>query len=119
MTAIKEVDPCTLKEWLDSGKNICLIDVRQPEEHELTKLNPSTLIPLDQLQERVEEIRALVKARPGAPGEPEAVVVYCRSGGRSGQAIAWLQNHGFENLLNLRGGVNAYSREADPAIKAY
>ena len=61
----------------------------------------------------MEEISALVMARPGAPEEaeaPEAVVVYCSSGVRSGQAISWLQNNGFDNLLNLRRGVNAYYR---------
>lgn len=87
-----------LKERLanDSG-NLIILDVRQKEEREQEKIEGDTLfIPLGELPSRLEEL---------LPYKDKELIVYCRSGNRSGQACAFLEQHGFSNTVNLIGGL--------------
>jgi len=99
-----------LKELLDRGERITLIDVREPHEWEIGNLGPqgARLIPLGQLAERYQEI------------ESEGhVVVYCRTGARSGRAAEFLRQQGYGKVSNLEGGIRAWSEEVDPSIPKY
>ena len=99
-----------LKELLDRGEAIELIDVRQPFEWDIGNLGPqgAKMIPLNELRDRADEI------------DPEAdVVVYCRSGNRSGQAAEYLREIGYNRVRNLEGGILAWSDEVDPSIPKY
>jgi len=87
-----------------------LLDVRQPEEHELVALEGSTLIPLGQLFHRAGELEKW---------KNEEIVVYCHHGIRSQQAISLLQQLGFTKLFNLAGGIDAWSSEVDSALPRY
>ncbi len=107
------MEPTLLKSYIDEKRSLCLIDVRQREEFALVKLKGAHLFPLDELEERLEEIRAVISA------EYEEVVVYCRSGGRSEMAIRWFETQGITGLKNLRGGINAYATEADSRLTPY
>lgn len=87
-----------------------LLDVRQPEEVALAAIPGARLIPLAELPARVEEIAGWRGAE---------VVVYCHHGMRSQRAIGFLRSLGFLHLLNLEGGIDAWSVEVDPAVPRY
>lgn len=105
---IKELDVVELKKWRDEGKDFELIDVREPNEYDLTHIG-GKLIPLGQVGERASEI-----------SKEKTVVVMCRSGKRSSTAILELQEKfGYSNLWNLKGGILAWASEIDPSIPRY
>jgi len=114
-TAEMETDPTELtvtelKELIDRGEKVTLIDVREPYEWNIGNLEPqgATLIPLGQLAGRFGEIDANAD-----------VVVYCRTGARSGRAADYLRDQGFNRVRNLEGGIRAWSEEIDPSIPKY
>ena len=85
-----------LKARLDKGEKVNLVDVREPEEHEAFDIG-GQLVPLGRI--RIYDIDEL------EPLKDEEVIVYCRSGNRSGQAAMLLENMGFEQVRNLEGGM--------------
>ena len=94
---MKEVTVEELKEMQEKGEAFQLIDVREPYEYDEANLG-AELIPLGQIKDHVDQIK-----------KDQKVIVHCRSGARSGQAIQYLEkNHGFDNLYNLKGGILAY-----------
>jgi adenylyltransferase/sulfurtransferase len=105
-----EVTVTELKEALDRGEKITLLDVREPHEWEIGNLAPqgATLIPLRELPDRAGELD------PGAD-----LVIYCRSGARSDRAASLLRDQGFGRVRNLIGGIRAWSDEIDPSIPKY
>ncbi|QOI98025.1 MAG: ThiF family adenylyltransferase [Flammeovirgaceae bacterium] len=102
---MKEVTVQELKQMLDNGEDFQLIDVRESYENELSNLG-GELIPMAEVPHNIASISKTKK-----------VVIHCRSGGRSGNIIQWLEkNHGFDNLYNLKGGILAWAREIDPSL---
>ncbi|MDB6124420.1 MAG: sulfurtransferase [Pedosphaera sp.] len=87
-----------------------LLDVREPEEHELVALPNSKLVPLGQILDRAGEIDAW---------KEKEIVVYCHHGIRSLHAIGRLSSLGFTKLRNLSGGIDAWSREVDTSQRRY
>ena len=105
---MKEVTVAELKAMLDDKVDFQLIDVREPHEFDLCNLG-GQLIPLSQIPESADRI-----------DRQRQVVIHCRSGARSGQAVRWLeQNLGLSNLYNLKGGILAWSDQIDPSIPKY
>ncbi|MCB0765898.1 MAG: rhodanese-like domain-containing protein [Flavobacteriales bacterium] len=103
---MKEITPTELQAWREQGTEHQLIDVREPYEAELCTIG-GTLIPLGEIVERIGELRKDVP-----------VVIHCRSGGRSAAVINALSSrYGFENLVNLSGGILAFGREVDHDIQ--
>jgi adenylyltransferase/sulfurtransferase len=96
-----------LKAWRDEGKDHVLIDVRQPAEHAVAKIEGGTLIPLGSLMGQLDSLPT-----------DRTIVVYCRTGARSGQAVGFLRAKGFD-AVNLSGGIHAWSDRIDPAVKKY
>ena len=94
-----DVDPETLRRWLDDGRAV-LIDVREPDEHALERIPEAALIPLSSFAERIPMPR---------PGET-TVVFHCRSGNRTGKAAELLCQSGFERVYHLAGGIEAWKR---------
>lgn len=90
-----------------------LLDVREPWEFALARIEHSVNIPMSTLVGRVEEVRALQEAtdRP--------VVLICHHGVRSLQCAQFLAGHGLDHLINLRGGIDAWSARVDPSIPQY
>src|ERR671914_1215928 len=94
----QSVMPSELKERLDAGDRPELLDVREPWEFELARIEGSKLIPMSQLEERFAEL------------DPASeTVVICHHGNRSSYVTLALQGAGFEKVLNLEGGLDAYS----------
>ncbi|GAB3836363.1 rhodanese-like domain-containing protein [Hymenobacter jeollabukensis] len=107
--SLPELTPEQLRDRLAAGETLQLVDVRQPEEFEYCRIAGSQLIPLGELARRTDEI---------SPEQP--VVLICHHGVRSMQALAYLQHrHGLQNLLNLRGGIHAWSVKVDPQVPVY
>jgi adenylyltransferase/sulfurtransferase len=107
-TGIDEVTAKELKEELDQGQDPYILDVRNPVEYEISRIEGSHLIPLDQLLNRLNELDS---ARD--------IVAHCRSGARSAKAIEMLQEAGFRKLRNLKGGVLAWADDVDPTMAKY
>jgi sulfur-carrier protein adenylyltransferase/sulfurtransferase len=99
-----------LKQRLDEGAALQLVDVREPFEWDIGNLSAygARLIPLDQVLERRGEI-----------DRNADVVIYCRSGSRSAGAVRQLQAHGYSRIWNLKGGMNAWAEQIDPDMPTY
>lgn len=105
---VKSITVHDLKARLDAGAQPVLLDVREPHEWEISAMDGALRIPKGQVVSRSAEI----------PHEGE-VVVLCKTGVRSRDAVLMLQDHGYTNLVNLLGGINAWAREIDPALPTY
>ena len=104
-----EIAPSELKQRLDNGDDIQIIDVREPDEVAIGRIPNSVHIPLAQVVNRMGEID---------PGRE--TVMHCKMGGRSARAIDALKRSGFAGkLVNLKGGIIAWSNEVDPSVPKY
>lgn len=107
--AMPEMTATELKERLDRGDDIQIIDVREPNEYQFARLPNSIHIPLGQVVNRMSEI-----------DPARETVVHCKMGGRSARAIEALKHAGFTGqLTNLKGGITAWSNEVDPSVPKY
>ena len=104
-----EITATELKERLDKGDDIQILDVREPQEVAIARIPESIHIPLVQVVTRMGEL------------DPQReTVVHCKMGGRSARAIEALQQSGFSgNLINLKGGILAWANEVDPTLPKY
>ncbi len=98
-----DLTPQELEERRKAGEEVVVLDVRQPYEYAQGHVQGSTLIPLDQLALRLDDVP---KHRP--------VVVICHSGNRSRAAVSLLQRAGLTNVANLRGGMLAWEQHRLP-----
>jgi adenylyltransferase/sulfurtransferase len=105
---VEEITPRELKRRLDAGDTIDLVDVREPHEWAICRLEGARLLPLGSLAEHLHELDSA-----------RAAVLYCRSGARSARALGLLRQAGFRRALNLRGGLLAWAREVDPTMPTY
>jgi sulfur-carrier protein adenylyltransferase/sulfurtransferase len=107
MAFMPEMSVEELKQKMDAKEDIFVLDVREPHEYQICNIN-AHLIPLGQLQARVGEL------------DPDKhIVVHCRSGKRSADAVNWLQSQGFEKVQNLAGGILAWADKIDPKMAKY
>ncbi len=104
---MKEISVQELKDKMDAGEDFQLIDVREDFEYEMSNLG-GELIPLGGI---MIESGKIEKNKP--------VVIMCRSGKRSAAAIMQLEQQGFKDLYNLKGGILAWADEIDPEIQVY
>jgi adenylyltransferase/sulfurtransferase len=106
---MEEITATELKQRLDRGDDLQIIDVREPNEYEAARLAGARLIPLAQVTSRMDEIDA-----------GRETVVHCKGGVRSARAIEALRRAGFAGrLINLKGGITAWSNEVDPSVPKY
>ncbi|MEO8326945.1 MAG: rhodanese-like domain-containing protein [Nitrospirota bacterium] len=97
-----------LKARMDKGDKIFLLDVREPHEYSLAKIDGSVLIPLGQVPHSLKQL------------DPSAeIVAYCHKGMRSADAVGFLLQQGFSNVKNLIGGIEAWSIEIDQSVPRY
>jgi len=108
-TPMQQITAAELKQRLDNGEDIQIVDVREDNEVAIGKLPNSIHIPLAQVLNRMSEI-----------DPARETVVHCKMGGRSARAIDALKRSGFTgNLLNLTGGIIAWSNDVDPTVPKY
>jgi len=104
-----EVSTTELKSLLDGGVDVTLLDVREPWEHQASRIAGSKHIPMGE-----------VPARFNQELDPEShIVVVCHHGVRSLNVTAWLRQQGFEKVQSLRGGIDRWAREVDSSIPLY
>ena len=108
-TTMPQITATELKQRLDNGDDLQIIDVREAHELAIASMPGTIHIPLGQVISRMSEI------------DPNReTVVHCKMGGRSAKAIAALKQAGFSgNLINLTGGITAWSNEVDPSVPKY
>ncbi|MEV6831776.1 adenylyltransferase/sulfurtransferase MoeZ [Amycolatopsis sp. NPDC051102] len=104
------ITPAELKAKFDSGENFALIDVREPHEYEIVNIKGATLIPKD----RILSGEALAELPQDKP-----IVLHCKSGARSAEALAALHAAGFKDATHLGGGVLAWAKQIDPSLPTY
>jgi sulfur-carrier protein adenylyltransferase/sulfurtransferase len=99
-----------LKNMLDNGDNIFLVDVREPNEYEIVSIPGSVLIPKDQF---------LTGAALERLPQDQRIVLHCKSGARSAEALAVVKNAGFSDAVHVGGGVLAWVSQVDPSLPTY
>lgn len=107
---VPELTPTELKDRLDRDERLTLLDVREPHEYALADLPEAgqLRIPMRQVPGRVSEL------------DPETdLVIYCRSGARSGRVAAHLLANGFRRVWNLKGGLLRWREDVDPTLRPY
>ncbi len=97
-----------LRELRESGDNHFLLDVREPHEQGISRIEGAVLIPLGELDQRSSELP-----------RDKRILVHCKSGGRSARAVSMLREQGFEDVWNISGGIIAWAREIDPTMAEY
>lgn len=106
---VPQIDVVELKERLDRGDDLALLDVRRPEESAIASIG-GRLIPVDELESRLVELEE---------DRNREIVVICRTGVRSSRAVQMLERHGFLGARNLAGGIRAWSEQIDPEVPVY
>jgi rhodanese-related sulfurtransferase len=105
---MSEISPQALKERLDKSGAPLLLDVRQDWETQLCRLPNAVHIPIEEIEQRVEELNA-----------EDDIVVYCHQGVRSAAVAEYLRSLGFKSVQNLTGGVDLWARTVDPGMRRY
>ena len=107
-TKVPEITAPEVKKMMDERKPFVLVDVREPHEFQICRIPGSTLIPLGDVPKRMHELNSA-----------DEIVVHCRSGMRSAQAVDLLMKAGFRKIHNLKGGVLAWADQVDPTMPKY
>ena len=105
---IQRLNPEEAKEILDKDKNVRLIDVREEWENNKAKIKNSELMPLSSFVQMSQDLN-----------KEQKIMVYCHHGIRSLQVCNYLEELGFNNLINLEGGIDAWSKKIDGSIPVY
>jgi rhodanese-related sulfurtransferase len=110
MPAYAQLAPLDLQAWLQApaAERPHLLDVREPWEWQLARIEGSENVPMGEIPARIDEL-----------DKTRSTVVICHHGMRSLQVVAFLQHHGFANLHNLSGGIDRWSREVDARVALY
>ena len=107
---VQEISVEDLKSKLDKNEDFVFIDVREPFEYEIAKIEGAKLIPLGQLPEKISELESF---------KEKEIVAHCHHGGRSMKALQLLHAQGFKRLKNVSGGIDAWSIKVDESVPRY
>lgn len=97
-----------LQEMRTSGKDHTVLDIREPHELEIVSLDGALAIPMNTLPENLDKL-----------SKKGALVIMCHHGPRSAQVTGWLRQQGYDNAMNLDGGINQWAVEIDPQVGTY
>jgi rhodanese-related sulfurtransferase len=103
-----EITPAELKKRLDAGEKLLLIDVREPWEYQVCRIEGARLIPMRTVPASLQSLDV-----------EEPVICYCHHGMRSLDVAVWLQKQGVESARSLVGGIEKWSAEIDPKVPRY
>jgi adenylyltransferase/sulfurtransferase len=104
----RDISSVELKQRMDRGDKLTLVDVREPNEYQINRIPGTMLIPLGDIPRRYNEL-----------DPDEEIVVHCKMGGRSAKAADFLRSVGFKRVLNLRGGILDWIEKVDPSLPKY
>lgn len=108
MPSVKEMSVEELKAKLDRGEAPLILDVREDWEYQIVHLPQAVLIPMNTVPQRMDELDKTAE-----------IVVHCHHGARSWNVAAYLLQHGFSNVSNLTGGIDAWARRIDRTLRTY
>jgi rhodanese-related sulfurtransferase len=108
MKKIAEITPRELDARIKSGEDVLLIDVREPQEYAIARIEGARLLPLSRFAEWANALN-----------KKDEIIVMCHHGIRSAQVCAYLAAQGFERMVNLAGGIDAWSSEVDQSVPRY
>ncbi|HYP04639.1 MAG TPA: molybdopterin-synthase adenylyltransferase MoeB [Bryobacteraceae bacterium] len=106
--ATGDIDPVEVKQKIDRGDDFILIDVREPHEYQICSIPQAKLIPLGEVQKRMNELNTA-----------DEIVMHCKGGTRSAKAVDILKQAGFKRVRNMKGGILAWSDKVDPSVPKY
>jgi sulfur-carrier protein adenylyltransferase/sulfurtransferase len=106
--ATGDIDPTEVKQKIDRGDDFVLIDVREPHEYQICNIPQAKLIPLGDVQKRMNELNT-----------SDEIVMHCKGGTRSAKAVDMLKQAGFKRVRNMKGGILAWSDKVDPNVPKY
>ncbi|SFH83864.1 rhodanese-like domain-containing protein [Planctomicrobium piriforme] len=105
-----EIDIAGVSKLLAHGEDFLFLDCREQSEYETARIDGTTLLPMSEIQERVDELH---------PAKDQRVVIHCHHGGRSLRVARWLRGQGFEKAQSMAGGIDAWSEQVDPSVPRY
>jgi rhodanese-related sulfurtransferase len=108
VTQALEISPQEVSELLARKADFLLLDCRKPEEHEQSRIEGATLIPMHDLDLHLPKLRERMD---------EFIVVHCRTGRRSRSMTLLLRELGFHNVKSMAGGIDRWAREIDPGVQ--
>lgn len=108
---IPQMTVTDLKAKLDAGEDFLLLDVREPNEWEIARIDGAHLLPLSKFADEWETTLSDHREKP--------IVVHCKMGGRSQRVCEFLAAQGFSDLANVAGGITAWADHIDPTIPKY
>jgi adenylyltransferase/sulfurtransferase len=106
----REITTQELHRRLLSGEDLTIIDVREPGEYQIVRMNGARLIPLNEIERRIGELKGL---------ENKEIITHCHHGVRSLRALDKLKRAGFKNVKSLHGGIDAWASEIEPDLVRY
>jgi rhodanese-related sulfurtransferase len=104
----REISVQELGRWRAERKQFVLLDVREPDEIATVSIEGSTFVPMNEIPQRYGELP-----------KDRSIAVLCHMGGRSERVAAYLSSVGFDDVVNVDGGIDAYARLVDPSLPRY
>lgn len=111
MTEPLELSPQEVKSRLENADQAVLIDVREPQEIAISRIEQARFIPMQSIPAELQRIEAMA--------DDADLMVICHHGVRSLQVVSWLREHGVNNCYSVMGGIDRWSREVDPNVPQY
>ena len=106
-----EITPLQVKQRLDAGEKLHFIDVREPQEFAIAKIEGAALVPMRSVPGELQHLEARADEAP--------LIVFCHHGVRSLNVVQWLREQGLEACQSLSGGIDAWSLTVDPSVPRY
>jgi rhodanese-related sulfurtransferase len=106
-----EVTPQEVQRRLLAGEQLALIDVREPAEFQLARIEKAELVPMGTVPAALSRLEAQTDTTP--------LIVFCHHGVRSLNVVHWLREHGVDACQSMAGGIDRWSREIDPGVPRY
>ena len=104
-----EITPSAVKAGVDAGGRLRLLDVREPAEHAVARIDGAQLIPMRAIPQNLQELE----------DDDAPLIVFCHHGVRSLSVVEWLRRRGMENCQSMAGGIDRWSIDIDPAVPRY
>ncbi|MEM8946418.1 MAG: rhodanese-like domain-containing protein [Planctomycetota bacterium] len=105
-----EITCADVKARQDAGDDLLLVDCREQNEYDLVCIAGATLLPMNELQDRVGELQE---------HKGRSIVVHCHHGGRSLRVVNWLRTQGFDQAQSMAGGIDVWAQEVEPGMVRY